>query len=333
MTAVAVAVAAIVNERDEYLLTRRGAHQHQGGMWEFPGGKYLPGEDLGACLCRELREELDITPLAWQPLIRLRHDYPDLSVVLDVVEVSCFSGEPRSMEGQPLRWVPSSRLGELEFPAANRGILRALSLPDRYLITPADLGPDLLLQGLESSLEASGIQLVQLRAPHLDESTFKALARRALRVCHRSGARLLLNAEPALARELGADGVHLNGHRLRAMSNQGAIVRPEDFLVAASVHDEASMRLASAIDCDFVVLSPVQHTLTHPDAHVLGWDGFSRLATLANRPVYALGGMSPEHIELARAHGAQGIAAIRSLWSAGRDSGRPCPGDWQEPVV
>jgi 8-oxo-dGTP diphosphatase len=91
---------------------------------------------------------------------------------------------------------------------------------------------------------------------------------------------------------------------------------PSDLLVAASCHDAEDLRRAEDIDCDFGVLGPVRSTPTHPDAVGIGWDGFATLREGVALPLYAIGGMSPADIPVARAHGAQGVAAIRSLWAA-----------------
>jgi 8-oxo-dGTP diphosphatase len=121
-----VAVAVLRNDRDEVLLTRRHAHSHQGGLWEFPGGKVEPGESLDSALRREIAEELGVTVLQHQPLLDVFHDYADKPVRLEVREVTQFSGEPTPLEGQPMRWVPRAQLVDYEFPRANVAIVECL---------------------------------------------------------------------------------------------------------------------------------------------------------------------------------------------------------------
>ena len=87
-----VAVAAIVDEDSRVLLTRRHACAHQGGLWEFPGGKVEPQETIEQALARELNEELGIRPLRMRPLIRIAHDYSDKCVLLDTWRVDEFAG-------------------------------------------------------------------------------------------------------------------------------------------------------------------------------------------------------------------------------------------------
>jgi 8-oxo-dGTP diphosphatase len=126
---------------------------------------------------------------------------------------------------------------------------------------------------------------------------------------------MLVNGSPDTAMELGADGVHLPSKDLMACSE-----RPLDrgHWVAASCHGRHEVDHACSIGVDFIVVSPVKPTLSHPGAPVLGWRGLRALTAGACVPVYALGGMTPSDLETAWAHGAQGIAAIRGLWNATR---------------
>jgi len=122
-----VMVAVVQNPQGEILLALRPKEAHQGGFWEFPGGKLEPDETPVQGLARELREELAIEPLASEPLTRISHDYGDKAVLLDVYRVDAYSGEPRGNEGQQIRWVAPEDLSHYEFPAANRDIIDWLS--------------------------------------------------------------------------------------------------------------------------------------------------------------------------------------------------------------
>lgn len=124
---VRVAVGVILNpERNRVLVTKRAEGAHQGGLWEFPGGKVEVGEDVQGALSRELHEELCIRPLQVEPLLVISHDYWDKQVMLEVWLVERFAGQPEGREGQPLRWVAVDELDELEFPPANAAILAQL---------------------------------------------------------------------------------------------------------------------------------------------------------------------------------------------------------------
>lgn len=120
-------VAAGVILRDhEVLISKRHKHSHQGGLWEFPGGKIEPAESAESALGRELREELGIVVKHAEPMMKVEHDYGDKGVVLDVWLVREFDGEAEGREGQAIQWCSAGRLAELDFPAANAAIVEAV---------------------------------------------------------------------------------------------------------------------------------------------------------------------------------------------------------------
>ena len=121
-----VAVGVILDSSRRVLLTRRAADSHQGGLWEFPGGKVEPGESLAVALARELHEELGIRVRRSSPLLEVRHDYGDKQVRLDVHVVWEFEGQALGREGQPLAWVAGNELAHYSFPAANTPIVEAV---------------------------------------------------------------------------------------------------------------------------------------------------------------------------------------------------------------
>jgi len=118
-----VAVGVITNDGNDILIAKRAADVHQGGLWEFPGGKVDAGETVQEALGRELQEELSIRVEACQPLLEIRHDYGDKVVRLDVWHVSQFSGTVVGNEGQPVLWVAANALESYEFPKANSEII------------------------------------------------------------------------------------------------------------------------------------------------------------------------------------------------------------------
>ena len=307
-----VVAAVIVNRSQQVLLAKRPLDRHQGGLWEFPGGKVEHGEDARAALARELYEELGIVVRDARPLIKVRHEYPDKSVLLDVWRVSAFDGEPQGREGQPIEWVSAQELPDRDFPAANRPIVTAARLPSIYLVTPEPDDPVKFLGRLETLL-AEGISLVQLRAKTLEAAAYSKLATQVKSLCAGTETRLLLNAPPVLAEQLGAAGVHLTSAALMALRD-----RPlgREQWVAASCHSVEELEHACRIGVDFIVLAPVSVTATHPGARPLGWHNLQQLAERATVPVYALGGMRLDDIATAWGHGCQGIASISALWGA-----------------
>jgi len=316
-----VAAGVICNARGEILVARRFEHAHQGGRWEFPGGKLEPGEDVRAGLARELDEELGISLDSARPLIRVRHDYPDRAVLLDVWRVTGWQGRVHSREGQALRWLGADAFTGLLMPAADVPVVKALRLPDCYLVTPSP-GSDrgVFLAALSASIDA-GVELVSLRAKELPAASLVSLCRQAAGICRARGARLLINADPALLAASGADGIHLDSARLMATTSRPV---PAGVWLGASCHDARQLTRAVRIDADFAVLSPVAATRSHTRATPLGWQQFEALVEEVNLPVFALGGLGREQLESAWQHGGQGIAAMRGLWK-GSVTGDQCP--------
>jgi len=126
MKQIEVAVAVMLSEEQKVLTSWRQPHQHQGGLWEFPGGKREGEETMLEALKREVHEELGVRVEQAEPFVRIDHDYGDKQVSLDVWLVSRFSGEPSGKEGQPLRWQAVKDLQAEDFPAANLAIIEAL---------------------------------------------------------------------------------------------------------------------------------------------------------------------------------------------------------------
>ncbi|GAA0550067.1 8-oxo-dGTP diphosphatase MutT [Rheinheimera aquimaris] len=120
-----VAVGVILRGQ-QILLALRNGKQHQGGKWEFPGGKVEQGETVEQALKRELQEEVAIDVTASSAFMQLEYAYPEKTVLLDIYLVTGFDGEPEGREGQPLRWVGIAGLGDIEFPDANQPIVERI---------------------------------------------------------------------------------------------------------------------------------------------------------------------------------------------------------------
>ena len=128
-----VVAAAVIDSSGRVLIAQRPPGKHMAGGWEFPGGKLEPGEERLAGLARELREELGIAiaPERSRPLIRVRHSYPSREVLLDIWVIRNYSGEPRGLDGQALRWCTQDELATVQLLPADGPIVAALRLPER----------------------------------------------------------------------------------------------------------------------------------------------------------------------------------------------------------
>ncbi len=124
-----VAVAVIINQNKEILIAKRSKEQHQGNKWEFPGGKVEADETSEEALHREILEELGIEIQSSAELLSITHEYIEeqpennKTVILDVFDVRQWKGEPKGIEGQPIRWISVAELDYYDFPIANSEIV------------------------------------------------------------------------------------------------------------------------------------------------------------------------------------------------------------------
>ncbi|MDY6991446.1 MAG: Nudix family hydrolase [Pseudomonadota bacterium] len=301
-----IAVGVINNAQGDILLSRRP----EGGLWEFPGGHCQPQESVAQALRRELAEEVDIRVKQARPLIRIHHHYPQKAVLLDVWQVETWYGQAWGREQQTVQWCTPTQLTQYPLLAANYSIVTAIRLPSYYLITPDPSEEPKFFYQLEHVLER-GMRLLQLRAQHLNERDYSHCAEQVLKLCAPYAATLLVNATPEIALSVGAHGVHLSSARLNALSERPLAA---SLWVAASAHTLADIHQVNQLNLDFMVLSPLRVTRSHPQAAPLGWFNFFELTEQASVPVFALGGLKPQDLHAAWAHGAQGIAAIRGFW-------------------
>jgi 8-oxo-dGTP diphosphatase len=304
-----VAVAVLQREDGRVLLAQRPAGKPWEGYWEFPGGKIESGEAVEQALARELHEELGVDPDRVYPWVTQEYAYPEKRVRLHFYRVLAWHGQPHGREGQSMSWENPSAVNIGPLLPANDRVLRALSLPSVYAITNAKkYGEAEFMLRLKAALE-KGVRLIQVREHEMAPEQLESFARRVVELAHDHDARVLINGDEALARHCGADGVHLPGEQLMRMKQ-----RPGTRIWAASCHDAAELAQAARFSADFVVLSPVLPTPTHPDATGMGWEKFAALVKNYPVPVYALGGMKPELLDTAMKHGAHGVSLLSGIW-------------------
>ena len=123
-------VAALIWDKDKFLICQRPAHKARGLLWEFVGGKVEPGETKEQALVRECQEELDITLDVGEPFMDVIHEYPDLTVHLTLFHAVIREGVPRKIEHNDIRWITVGEIDRYAFCPADEVILTKLRLSD-----------------------------------------------------------------------------------------------------------------------------------------------------------------------------------------------------------
>lgn len=303
-----VAVAVLQKSDGTFLLAQRPPGKYYAGYWEFPGGKIEHRESVQQALVRELHEELGIQVITAYPWLTREFTYPHATVRLRFFRITHWQGEPSGRENQDLRWQSPFDLTVAPMLPANIPILRALQLPMHYAISNvAELGIKEFLKRLQQALD-SGLRLLQIREKTMPYLELKKTAQQIINLAHAHHAQVLINQDVDLAREIGADGVHLTSAQLMSTSTRSHFEHPGLAWCAASCHNETELLQANALGLDFVVLGPVLPTRSHTGAPHLGWPTFATLAAHSAIPVYALGGLRYDDLENAHQYGAHGVA-------------------------
>ena len=122
---VQVAVGIVLHQ-DHVLIVQRNSAQHQGNLWEFPGGKIQPHETPLQALKREFLEEVNLTVEQADFFMEVEYQYVDKVVLLHVYLIHHFYGQAQGLEAQPIKWVNIKELSHYEFPNANEAIIKKL---------------------------------------------------------------------------------------------------------------------------------------------------------------------------------------------------------------
>lgn len=119
-------VAALIWDKERFLICQRPAHKARGLLWEFVGGKVEPGETKEQALIRECREELAIELTVGELFMEVVHTYPDLTVHLTLFHAAIAKGTPRMLEHHDIRWITPEDIPQYDFCPADEEILKKL---------------------------------------------------------------------------------------------------------------------------------------------------------------------------------------------------------------
>ncbi len=321
-----VAVGIVFDERGRVLVAQRLPGKPYEGWWEFPGGKFEPGEDAATALARELDEELGITVTRSTPWVVRHHRYAHADVRLHFRRVVGWRGVLHGREGQAFAWRAPHAIDVEPLLPASLAPIAWLQLPQQLWISQATaMGTTAFVARLrekvgalvaDPSVEAAQRPLLVLREPGMDPQAFGALLDAALAAITPAGGsapalRVLVSSRHPRACWERAGGVHLTAQDLARTQ-----VRPTVSLVGASCHGPDELVLADRAGADYAVYGPVLPTASHPGAPGIGWSRFADEVKETGVPVYALGGVGGRDVGRAMSLGAQGVGMIGAAWRA-----------------
>lgn len=287
----------LIDFRGKILVGWRTSDQHQGNKYEFPGGKIEADETAEQACRREIQEEVGVELDHLRVFEVLSHDYEDVCVELYFFLVT-ITAQQASQIQSPWQWVERQALADLNFPAANTPIIQRLNWP--HFIKISHELPKQLERDRAVYVKALPEQATQLIETLNDEALDPSM-------------RMIVNLDcyEKLPEHLQQQvfAIHLNQAQL--MQAQQLAYLGQSYLAAC--HDVDSVKKAQALGVDAILLSPILPTATHPDAIPLGWNALQQASNEFSGLIYALGGQTPQMLELAQASGAYGVAGIRAF--------------------
>ena len=300
-----VVVGVVHNNSKEIFISRRKKNQFMSGYWELPGGKVENNEDLTSALKRELFEEIGIKIEKFSLIQTIQQQYPKRIIDLSIYVIDKYSGTPVGKEGQDFSWCGIEKFKEYKLLPTMWKTIKRLSLPKSYWITPDNHNSNAVFEECNQRL-SEGIKIIQLRSKsQLD----KAYIDNFNKLCQLNQAKLVLNM-PHIDFDEPCDGWHLTSIELMTTSTREF---PDDKLFGASAHNLIEAKHAEKISVDYISLSPINETPSHPQTQILGWEKASEIIIQCKVPIYLLGGMNKDSMDKALSIGAQGIAGIRGV--------------------
>ena len=119
-------VAALIWDKNKFMICRRPANKARALLWEFVGGKVEPGETNEQALIRECREELAVTVSVGEKFTEVTHEYPDITVHLTLYSCAIIEGTPQLLEHSDLKWITPEETAQYEFCPADTEILKLI---------------------------------------------------------------------------------------------------------------------------------------------------------------------------------------------------------------
>ena len=307
MKIIKAVVGVLRNESGQLLIAKRQDHQFMAGFWELPGGKIEDGETTEETIIRELNEELGIKVNALSLHQTMQHTYADRTVELCIYNIDQYQNTPLGIEGQQIAWASVQELHNYQLLPTMKAFIDSITLPNKYWITPSSNHQDEAWMKKFDEKMTQDISLIQLRSKTTLDSRFITELHNK---CQQHSINLLINTIDKSFKESYCDGWHMTTNEMLNLKSRPCA---DDKILGASTHDLNEALKAQELGADFVVISPVQATKTHPDTVPLGWDSAIEVVNKLNIPVYFLGGMGLNDLDRTLKIGAQGIAGVSAF--------------------
>jgi len=307
MKIIKAVVGVLRNESGQLLIAKRQDHQFMAGFWELPGGKVEPQESDQEAIIRELQEELGIVATSLSLHQTMVYQYTDRIIELGIYNIDNYRNIPKGAEGQEISWTAIKNLNHYKLLPTMSAFINSITLPNKYWITPSsNHQSDEWMRKFDEKM-TQDISLVQLRAKTELPTDF---VENLYKKCKQNHVKLLLNTVGKTFNETHCDGWHLTTGEMLKLTQKPCT---DDKLLGASTHNLEEALTAQKLGADFVVISPVQATQTHPDTIPIGWEIAKEVVNKLNIPVYFLGGMSLNDLDKTLKLGAQGIAGVSAF--------------------
>lgn len=119
-------VAALIREKDKFLICQRPKDKNRAFLWEFVGGKTEKGESKENALIRECKEELGIEVMPLDIYFEVDHVYPDMTIHLTVYNARIVKGVPKRLEHQDFKWITAEEIQNYQFCPADKSVLEKI---------------------------------------------------------------------------------------------------------------------------------------------------------------------------------------------------------------
>lgn len=293
---------AILNQQGKTLIAWRDEHLHQGGQYEFAGGKVEQDETPMQACRREVLEEVGIDIEHWRYFDEIIHQYDDRTVHLHVFQANVPLHLNHQIEPR-WQWVYRDELANFQFPSANQRIIQRLMWRPYIKISAyfADIEQlnaqtQFYWRCLEQLSIHQAVEQLNIVAQQNPQLLAQCMINQSIYQYCSTDVQKMIKA------------VHLTEQQLLAQTQLN-----DDKRYIASCHSFASLKWAEQIACDAVFCSPIQKTATHPDVEPLGWEIFEQWANNSSLMIFALGGLQSDDLNCVRECGGFGVAGIRAF--------------------